>query len=280
MCSNSFSSCIEGKYTIIEDVGINNGLLLEQEENTVLIHKIVEENAKLIGVIQELSAVSSEKISQGTSQMAVLHNSIENVTACGEQMDQNIQSVYTHSQKITSINDIIKNIADQTNLLALNASIEAARAGEAGKGFSIVADEIRKLSSEINSSVEDCNQILISISNENERLLNQSVLLNEINHSQEKAIEDASVSFEVIKEANNALCNHIMEVKAHADQIKVQTADIESKMEQLTETSNNTLSTAENVSVLSTQAINMTDKTKETVSNMVQSAENLNEVLN
>ncbi len=99
------------------------------------------------------------------SSQGVLHLAKKNAKATRE-----AQGVMTQMEEaltqIVSANTMIGDIASKTNLLALNASIEAARAGEAGVGFSVVADEIKKLSSmtakatgEIQNSVKSVTEV-------------------------------------------------------------------------------------------------------------------------
>jgi methyl-accepting chemotaxis protein len=59
--------------------------------------------------------------------------------------EKRVKRLAERSQEITSIVNIIGQIAERTSVLALNASMQAVAAGDAGRGFAVVADEVKRL---------------------------------------------------------------------------------------------------------------------------------------
>ncbi|HHP7229930.1 MAG TPA: methyl-accepting chemotaxis protein [Xenococcaceae cyanobacterium] len=106
--------------------------------------------------------------------------------------------------QISSISDLVADVANQTNMLALNAAVEAARAGEQGKGFTVVAGEIRKLADQTKKSAEKINVLVGDI----QASINSTVMVTDQGTKQAtEGIKLAEGTVKVFQEIADAVNN-------------------------------------------------------------------------
>jgi methyl-accepting chemotaxis protein len=163
---------------------IDEGLtLIWQKQITTCIQQSEQAIGELTGrftsIVQKLEVANSMSLQQsgqgqGFDVIEFIGNCeealrcvLETMKTTMENRDSLLREVHSLLGYIDELKDMassVSKIAGQTNLLALNAAIEAARAGEMGRGFSIVADEVRALSSKSGDTGELINKTVRVIS--------------------------------------------------------------------------------------------------------------------
>lgn len=235
-------------------------------QNQALLNMAATIN-QLDASIREIAGVSHDSYSDSVE---AAEHSAQGVKVIG-QNQQRLQALETTlavndaamselNQRVSSIRemvDMISGIADSTNLLALNAAIEAARAGEQGRGFAVVADEVRKLASDTSKQTTNIRD-----------------MMNEL-------VNAASKSRQAVDESRKEMVTALQsseEVKSTFMQIERAVAHIRTRVEQITQATEEQKRATADVNKAVAQISEQGQETKRQLDAMLESAEQVAEI--
>lgn len=170
---------------------------------TIVIAKSLKRKKEMIGLAENLSS-SLEEI---TKALHSINKGIGEVASLNSSIKTNVDVTYGEAQNTNDVIGFIQNISKQTNLLGLNAAIEASRAGEFGKGFSVVANEIRKLSTSSSESIKQISDVLNNIQESVVEIASKVNKSNNIFEDQVASIQELTGGIEKLNESALVLKN-------------------------------------------------------------------------
>jgi methyl-accepting chemotaxis protein len=230
-----------------------------------LSHKIVlvSNNAKEIINIADDTMLSIE---EGTIVTKDLNSQTRSTIEITTGIISKIEKLAEKSSSINRIINVINDIANQTNLLSLNATIEAARAGDYGWGFAVVAAEIRKLAEQSEQSVKDIKNIIISIEEDTSSTVRTARQAENVLLLQERAVKNTTDSYQNIGDNVNRLMVYIKYITENVNNIENVRAS--------------TLGAIENISAVLEEIAASSNLVSQTSNEQLSSVENLNEAAN
>jgi methyl-accepting chemotaxis protein len=201
--------------------------------------------------------LSSEQVKQGVQAIDVSSKAIEDLANDIKSALANSVELESSSTDITSVLEVIRNIAEQTNLLALNAAIEAARAGEQGRGFAVVADEVRTLATRTQQSTDEIDTMIQRL-NDNVKASSDSIKNSQNNANTTLTNFDSVITifnslthaFEKVQQMSAETAQATQEQSHVANEINRNLVSLKEQSAQMKQISSQTTQQSKNVSAL------------------------------
>ena len=171
------------KKTSIHD-NKEGGLLFKHSSNmTKSLYDTQTTYTGLLEDLKEMMKESKDTANGSTTGLKLTREIIDDTANLENQINlenEVVNCLVSKSKDITSVINIIQEIAFQTNILSLNAAVEAATAGEAGKGFAVVAEEVRNLANRSADAAKQIKDVVDTIQAETQKIKESSDIVSKV----------------------------------------------------------------------------------------------------
>ena len=261
---------VDGMNKLTDHNGQLQSRTASSQEMTGDINSQVQNVASMINDMVSLTAESGKHAKTSSVDLESLVQTARTMADLSNEVEHILDAFKAEFETVKQETGTIDSISSQTNLLALNASIEAARAGEAGKGFSVVAEQIRKLSTETKDSSGQISEALSR--------------LDEISGKMTSSIEETLKLIQVPLEKVTQTGENVNKITQDSSLLGEHIQTIDSAMKEVESSNRQLVENMEQVSSIvetMTTCISDSDETsKRMLSKYEESASNINNIEN
>lgn len=224
-----------------------NEIALGMQENASAVEETTASVQEIAGSAESVASSSQKAVEETTSTqhsaekgneaVEQVIDSIMDVSQSSVEVSKTIGELEVSSNQIGSILELISGISNQTNLLALNAAIEAARAGEYGSGFAVVAEEIRKLAEQSNSSVKDISVLIKGIQQKTNQVVSTVTEQEQKIHQSVEKAEAIGHNVRDILQSVSSVVNRINDIASSSEEQAAATEQMSRSMDSVSKVS-------------------------------------------